>query len=768
MIKLRNKIIVSYLLYIILLPVYIYAEDGNLKGMGSQSIVVNGDTVEYLTESQEVTALGNVEIIYGGSKLTCKKLTVNTKTKQGVAEGDARLEDENGVIEGEKITYDFQAKTGTIIDAGFRANPYFGKARSIERLGESEFIARYGYITTCNLNRPHYRIASKQMSILPGDKIETKDDIIYLGGFPILYLSRFNHTLEDPMMHVRLMPGKSKDWGYYMLSAWRYSLADRVNGRVYLDYRSKLGWAEGFGLNYATTYLGKGDLKFYYTDEKPDDLSSTATRTSFQRSLVRWRHQWAIDEQTNFISEFYKINDQKRKYLDLNSNILKDYFLREYEKDLEPLTYALFHHSFRYASLDILMQQRVNNWFNQMDKLPEIKFTLPSTQIADSPLYFENNSIFTSFNVSHSATPSTLTDVSSTRLDTTNKLSMPMKVAFIKFTPFVKDREIVYNKGTNDQRFLVNTVFYAGADLSTKFYRIFDIKTNVLGLGSNGLRHVITPTIGYSYNHAPTVNNNKIRYVDSVDLLTSGNVANLGLSNKLQVKRKDINGKEKTVDFLDFNVTTTYSFAPRMIYGTTASPNPNPAYADAPVLYETDTARFYKLGASFSDILFKWKLLPYSWLRIEGDATYKHSGVEGDPGYENFNHFSDVNYDINFDFTPGRSVGFGQRYQRKGGNQLTANLKWQLNPKWKFAVYQRYNLKQYADSSTYANSQYRQGFLEQEYTISRDLHCWEADLTFNTSRANGSGIFLVFRLKAFPELELSMNQSYNEPKSGAQ
>ncbi|HPL83207.1 MAG TPA: hypothetical protein PLJ15_02945, partial [Candidatus Omnitrophota bacterium] len=124
--RLKNNIILFGFFCFFLLPAVIRAEENSLKGFGSQSIVVNGDTVEYLTESQEVTAAGNVEIIYGGSRLTCKKISVNTKTKQGVAEGNARLEDENGVIEGEKIVYDFQAKTGTIVNAGFRANPYFG------------------------------------------------------------------------------------------------------------------------------------------------------------------------------------------------------------------------------------------------------------------------------------------------------------------------------------------------------------------------------------------------------------------------------------------------------------------------------------------------------------------------------------------------------------------------------------------------------------------------------------------------------------------
>ncbi|HTZ11213.1 MAG TPA: hypothetical protein VMD04_02390, partial [Candidatus Margulisiibacteriota bacterium] len=57
---------------------------------------------------------------------------------------------------------------------------------------------------------------------------------------------------------------------------------------------------------------------------------------------------------------------------------------------------------------------------------------------------------------------------------------------------------------------------------------------------------------------------------------------------------------------------------------------------------------------------------------------------------------------------------------------------------------------------------------EQEYTISRDLHCWIMDITFNTKQNEGSTIFFAFRLKAFPEMQFGFNQSYSGPKSGAQ
>ncbi|MCX5706287.1 MAG: hypothetical protein NTW13_01220, partial [Candidatus Omnitrophica bacterium] len=161
---------------------------------------------------------------------------------------------------------------------------------------------------------------------------------------------------------------------------------------------------------------------------------------------------------------------------------------------------------------------------------------------------------------------------------------------------------------------------------------------------------------------------------------------------------------------------------------------------------------------------FKYKILPYSWLRIEGDATYKHSGVAGDPDFDNYNHFSNVNYDVNFDFAPERSFGLGQRYARKSGNQLTSSFKWRINPKWRFSVYERYNLKKYADSSTYTINEFGKGSLEQEYVITRDLHCWEMDLTVNISKINGSSIFFIFRIKAFPEMELNINRTYDRPR----
>ncbi len=679
-------------------------------------IIVNGDTVEYSADNKEISVSGHAIVIYEGAKLTCEKLVVNSQTKQAHATGLVKLVDNRGVVEANEMHYNFETKTGTIIDANFRANPYFGKVGQMLKVSDRQFVAKRGYVTTCSFDKPHYRLATKKINFFYGEKIQTSDDILYIGAVPVACLPKYNHSLEDPLMHVEVMPGSRKDWGKYMLSAWRYNLSENLNGRVYLDYRNRLGWAEGFGANYNTPNAGKGDLKVYYTKEKPDNLASGATTTEFQRYLIRWRHVWDIDPQSRFVSELYKISDERRKKYDQNSNFLKDYFYREFEKDSEPLSYALYTHAFPNSSLNVLFQKRVNQWFNQTEKLPEVSYTLPDIQIGESPFYYENLTSAASYNIKNTSV-NPYTDTTVSRLDFSNKFSMPMRVAFFKLSPFVRNEETLYDKSADDRTAPVRSVFYTGADMSTKFYRLYDVKSNFLGMDINGLRHILTPTVSYNYNPEPTLERSMIKQIDTIDAIARNNSLNFGLYNKLQTKQKG-----SSVDIANFRIDAPYYF-------NTKDGDP------------TDSG--------FTDFLFDLELKPYKWLRFDGDADYSRpTGA-----------FTQFNYDVSFDFAKERSINFGQRYLRKGGREMLFGTNWRITPKWRFGVYTRYQFNDSADTS--------QGFKEQQYTISRDLHCWIFDFTYSISETGGHTVYFVFRLKAFPSMEFGFDQSYNSPKSGA-
>ncbi|MGE5196947.1 MAG: LPS-assembly protein LptD, partial [Deltaproteobacteria bacterium] len=653
-------------------------------------IVVNGDTVEYSANNKEVIASGHVVVIYKNARLTCRKITVNTDTKDAQAEGDVRLEDERGIIEGSKITYNFQTKTGVIIDANFRSNPFFGKAEKVEKISEEEFIAMKAYVTTCNFDHPHYLLRANKVDFFPQDKMQIKGAGFYLKDTRLLYLPQYDQSFRDTSTHWQVMPGYKKDWGASLLTAYRYSLTDNVQGRLYLDYRNRLGLAEGFDTRFTTPYFGKGNFKFYYTDEN-DKRSPEGEQSEFQRYFLRFRHRWDIDPRTVLISEYYRIEDKKRIILGPEHNILKDYFPREFDVDSQPPTYAVFHHAFDRAAFDVLFQKRINRWYDadkQLEKLPQVQYVLPSTRIWETPLFYENNSSFVNFSQKHPAPASG--DFNETRLDTTNKFSLPVKLLFLRLTPFVASRQTYYNKDANDNTLEPRNIFYAGADASARFYRLYNVKSNFLGMDINGLRHVINPSIGYSYNREPSVSSSQLRQlnpIDAVDSIDLSNAATLELSNKLQTKR---NGQ--TVDLLDLRLTTDYVF------------------------YNRDPQTEDKNHGHLSDFLIRLKLIPYSWMRLDADAIYDTPRK----------HFTEVNPSVSFHFGKERSISFSHRYLRKGGKEMTFSGNWRLNPKWTFGIYERY---QFADIAGVTK-----GLAEQQYTFSRDLHCWIMDFTYDIDR----------------------------------
>ena len=692
-----------------------------------QPISINADRVEYSTDNKNVTATGFVEVIYKGAKLTCQKLTINTETKDGVAEGNARLDDSQGVIEAEKMNYNFQTKMGVMFDANFRANPYFGKMEKMNKIDDIEFIGSRTQMSTCSFDHPHYRIKSRKVDFFRGDKMKASDNLFTVGQYtqvPILSLPQFNRSLKKPYMHVQFSPGHKRDWGYYLLTAWRYNLTESISGDILLDYRELFGVSEGFTLNYKSANFGKGDFKLYYTQErdKSKDVSSDVNVPKvFQRYLVRLRHQWDVTKTTNLTAELYRLIDSKMMIHGSNFNFLKDYFYREYEKNTQPLSYLQIRQlMLGNSSLNVLLQPRVNRWYTQLEKMPEINYSLPSTQIFYTPLYMENTTSFANYAYRYGkpdAVPLVNT-VNMSRFDMSNKLSLPLKVAFIQFTPYVQDEATYYNANINGSSIAPRTIFSAGSTISTKFYRMFNVKTGYLGLDIHGLRHVITPTISYTFRNSPTIPSSNLKQIDSVDAINGVlNQASFELSNKLQTKRGD-----KSVDLLDFRINSSYSFR----------------------------SASNKSGGSLTDFLLYLDILPYSWMTFHQDATFSRTG----------NYFTQVNTDLNFNFGTERKIGIGNRYTRGGSKEAVLLTEWRMNPKWKFKLYERMQFGRGPNMG--------KGLREQEYTISRDMHCWITELTFNSKKAQGESIWLIFRLKAFPELEFNLNQTYNMPRPGSQ
>ncbi len=662
-------------------------------------VVVNGDKLEFFTELEKIIAEGNVIIEYGNTTLSCDRITVFTKTKDAFAEGNVRLVEEGGTIEGDSAFYNFDTRLGKINDANIKAAPYYGVAPEVEKF-PTKFILHNGDITTCNLDVPHYRMHAREIEILPEEKIIARGVTFLVGDMPMMYIPFYEHYIKDRRYGLSFTPGQSKEWGTFLLSAYRFYLNDDLRGILHFDWRENKGFGGGIDMEFLSEEFGNGLFRYYRIHEH---LRGEGEVQPFfknpERYKTEYRHKWDIDDNDQITLE---INDYS------DANFLKHYYYRQYEMESQPKSYFLYSHSYPSATLSLLLQKRFNQFYTVTEKIPEVKLDTSKQKIGESSFYFKHESSVVSLT---SRTALTDEDEDTVRVDTYNQLSYPFKLAFFQIEPFVGPRYTYYSKDKNGKEDLFRYVFYTGGSLLTKFYRTFnDVKIDSYGLEIDRLRHIITPSLEYSYINEPTLQSSRLTAFEGLDSIVQSNTMTVSLENKLQTKREG-----QSVDFMTFIASSPYSF------------------------------KLEGYGGRFGDLEFDLELLPNSWMKFWSDANFDFRKRS----------FRDANFDLTFPLGEDGSISTGYRFARDENSKLlTFTFEKKLNPKWKFRSHHRLEL-----------TSSKKSIEEQEYTLSRDLHCWEVEFTVNSKKKKGTTFWLGFRCKAFPDLGFDASKGHQQPKT---
>ncbi len=702
-----------------------YAED--------EPIECDGDKIEYFENENKVVGSGDVVIKYKDMILTCDEVAVWTETYDVTAQGNVKFTQGENTFGGQKIDYNFRASTGKIQDFTGSADLWYVKGKEGQQVSEEKIIVRKSYITTCDHKVPHWKISADRVEVYPGKVVNTYNAVMWINplsipGFdiPLLWLPFYCHPLDDNRPHVTLVPGKNNDWGLYLLSAWRYNLTPNQKGYFHLDYREKKGLAVGMDYIYDSKFIGKGNIFGYYMNErdlkrshfydkwrKPDD--DTGPTTEQEKGLLRVRHQWEATPNTLVTAELYKYK---------NESFLKDYFYNEYEKDEHPISYALAAHTLPFGTLSVLTRKRMNRFDSMTELLPEAKLNINNQRIGSSSFYYTGNFKAANMNKVYARhtdeDPGTITDPEHANVyDSYNQLSYQTKLGFLSVTPYAGTKQTYLSRDMSGDTGLMNGAAYTGVDISTKFYKVFEAHGAPLGIELNRLRHVVTPTVNYNHISKPTQPASEML----TDGVTRSSVMTFGLENKLQTKLgKD---SDQVVDLAMLLVETTYDFA------------------------QTP-------GGQLGDYTAKLELKPYEWLTATSDTIV-------DP-HKLYHHewLQTINNNLSFNFPQKGSLGIGHSYQA-GANNIIAQAKLDFIPGWKISIYEDFDVLATRHGATKKND-----LKEQEYIITKDLHCWEVDLRYNVSRDQGEEVMLIFRLKAFPDIPFEFGRNYHKPKVGSQ
>ncbi len=673
----------------------------------SGPVELRGDKVSFNNQENKFEAEGNVVVTRGGVRIFADTMQFYRQEKTAIAQGNIIVENVKGSISGDKMTYNIETQTGNFTNAHISSDPFYGKATIISKVSPEKVTLQDGYLTTCDHDTPHFRLQSKNITVEPGKQAQARGVKMFVGPVPLMYLPRYTQSLADRHPRYSLTPGYSKSFGFYVLQAWRHDFNERVNGTLHLDLYDRKGIGYGGDVNYVSKEHGEGAVRTYYIHEYDigdkhiwQDRQIKATYRD--RYKAEWFHRWDADAKTSMTWQYFRLSD---------ADFLKDYFENESRNDPNPPTYFVLTRLLPYGTLGLNVQKRVNPFNTEVERLPEISYNLSNQALGNTGFFFKNTSSYVNL-VKKFANPSSV-NLETDRLDTQNEISYPMKIAFLEFKPYVGGQHTYYSRTINREDFnSVRGQFKTGADVSTKFSRVYDVKGMLFGKEINRLRHIIAPSIGYLYAHDPSIEASKLDQFDAIDAIERSHRINFALENKLQTKRDG-----KPVDLA------------RLIL-------------EAPFLLKEDPGR-----GGFGNLIGKLELSPMDWLRFSSDVNYD---MQED-------RFETINYDMYLNDSKNGKwyLNIGERYSREVDNQLTTEFGYVINPVWRFKIYNRFDIENGINK-------------EEQYALIRDLHEWEMEMNFNHTRGDGSQLMLIFRLKAFPELAVDASTGFNKRRAGQQ
>jgi lipopolysaccharide assembly outer membrane protein LptD (OstA) len=669
---------------------------------------INGATIKFRDPAKHREAV-----------LTAERMTLNEATGDVVAEGQVFLQSDAQTWRGERLEYNF--KTGKLGGSDFRTGktPLFAAGTGLlADPTNNTYTITNAFVTGDDIAEPSYRIRARSLKLVPGKYLEARDATLYLGHVPVMYLPYFHREFGRHPNNFEFTPGYRSLYGAYLLGTYNWFWSSNLMGSVHLDYRQKRGVAGGPDLTYDLGRWGKGQLQTYYAnDDDPglDVLNNQPIRTD--RYRLSFSHSATL--RTNLTAKVV-VRGQS------DTQVIRDFFEQEYRLNGKPASYLELNQAWSNYTLDVLAQPRLNDFFETVERLPDIKLTGVRQQLGVSPFYYDSESSAGYFR--HRYPDGIADDFAASRADTYHQITLPRTFfGWLNFTPRAGGRFTYYSEteGQNTT-FTEETrgVFNTGAELSFKASRIWRNARNK-AFDVTELRHIIEPSINYVYVPEPNVRPNQlpqfdtelptlrllpIEYPDynSIDSIDSQNVLRFGLRNKLQTKRG-----ESVDNLVNWALYTDWRLKPR------------PGQTTFPDLY--------------SDLDFK----PRSWLTLSSELRHNING--GD--------WREVNHTATLIPNSTWSWAIGHRYLKDapalygiGNNLIISRFYYRLNENWAVRASHHFEA--------------RDGTMEEQYyTIYRDLRSWTAGLTFRLRDSRGVRpddftVALTFSLKAFPRYKL--------------
>ncbi len=592
-------------------------------------IDVRAGRIEYDTERRVVVGREGVVVAVEGQILRADYMEVNTITGDVLARGNVILTRGDGSSwRGDTLSYNVRTQVGDFGRFVYRTGPYFVHAEESVQVSPRLIRLRGVVVTTCDQPAPReFEITAAEATIEDQRYLKARHAAAWLGPVPFFYSPYLRRDLQSEG-RWDIEPGYTSRLGPLLLIAYNYPLndANTFKGATQLNLYSRSGVGAEQRFQWRTPDDAvRGDAgAFFIPDRRPfrDDAERAereATLTGDNRYRLRLSHTQALAPDVTFFAGGAFLSDPY---------VVKDFFRGEYRRQPTPENRAGVVYVDPDYTLSVLLNRRLNDFYENVDRFPEVRLAVPGLPLGDSGFYFENETsaarlerVFPQGDVRE--------DYSAVRLDSANTISYPGRYfGFLALTPRAGWRGTYYSKTLGPPVSVTNTVavvengvatnrtevvttqaeeggalrnvFELGFDTAFKAFKVLDEGENLWG---RGLRHVAEPYARHTFIPEPNRTPDRLYSFDETDTLDEVHRIRLGLRNKLQTRR----GGREVRDLVDADLATTYRIVKpdgASDFGTFDANirlRPGDAFAlDLDARFDADASEFAEFNARFT------------------------------------------------------------------------------------------------------------------------------------------------------------------------
>lgn len=710
---------------------------------------------------------------------------VKSDSLKSVFSGTPVLKDKSETYEGFRMKFNFKTKRGLISSAQTESEGTHYTGSKIKKVDNNTYFVQDGIYTTCSETEPHYCFYSHEMKVVNKEQISAKWIWLQFGGVPFPIPIPFAvFPIESGRRSGIIAPAFGDDgtYGrYFSRFGYFWAMNDYMDLALQGDYYTRGSYRFDSRFRYAKRYDFTGSMEAQYEFLRKNESTDQDFSEQTNWRLI-WNHNQNFDPSSRLDArlEFMSGNTLQRNLVDLNDVLRNEIrsnatFFKNWDESGNSM-------SLSYSRRQVLESGEIN------EILPNLSFTMPQKYPFKKKISSSEQSWYEVIGFNYSGQFQNNRDKQEGQLKIRGgiqhniNLSASPKVGYISITPNFRYQEKWYNKRieqsivksefsgedsivTKDLK-EINFVrtFSTGIGASTRFYGIF--QPNMLGISS--IRHTVNPSI--SYNYQPDFSKqhwgyfgfyndsagNEIKYNKYQNEIfggaSSGEQQSLSFSvsnifeMKTAVDPTDTTSKEKKIQLLNLDAGISYNLAAdsvkfsrlnvgyRTQIGDWLNFSGNSAYS----LYETDEngrelnqflinnkkglLRLTNFQLSLSTTLSAEKLKSDSDDETEAplpEGEFELGGADRKV-YQGLYNDKDPDFTIPWDLSLNYNYMLDKSIPSKSTSvsNMSGSLNFNLTPNWKFSVTGSYDFD-------------RKEFSAPQVRVSRDLHCWLMNFTWN-------------------------------------